>query len=243
MKIQTERDKKFIRQLVTSYNIDYILTGISDKEQEMGTYFLCSFADLKLHPIVFKHEGVWCVNIHKNAIPSKIKEDEEKMANVYELLYVNVLARINLIERLQKESLVYISTDIKKKYTIDLTTLLSEARKIEDFRLCELLDKFENTKIYPTDELCRLVANNFKSEDEKKYWMQYRLSIFAVLVAIALPILLNKCASTRIDEQQIDIIKSVIRETNLKQQQEVKLMDSIRSFTITSNRDTIKDNN
>lgn len=240
MKIQSNKDKNFIRQLVALYSIDNILTDISDKEQEMGTYFLHSFADLRFHPIVFKHEDVWCINIHRNAIPQEIKDDEGKMGNIYESLYVNVLERINLIERLQDQHLIYLSTDIKKKYSINIPELLPEARKIEDPRLCELLDKFENTKIYPSDELIRLVANGFKSDDEKKYWKQYYLSIFAVLVAIALPIILNKCTSTKIDEEQIETIVKVINEKNLPEEKECEKEDSLILSIDTSNNDTIK---
>ena len=240
MKIQSHKDKDFIRQLVALYSIDNTLTDISDKEQEMGTYFLHSFADLRFHPIVFKHEDVWCINIHRDAIPQKIKDDEGKMGNVYESLYVNVLERINLIERLRDEHLIYLSTDIKKKYSINIPELLPEARKIEDPRLCKLLDKFENTKIYPSDELIRLVANGFKSDDEKKYWKQYYLSIFAVLVAIALPIILNKCTSTKIDEEQIETIVKVINEKYLPEEKECEEQDSLISSIDTSNNDTIK---
>ena len=206
----------------------------------MGTYFLHSFADLKFHPIVFKHEGVWCINIHKDAVPQKIKDDEGKMCNIYERLYVNVMGRINLIERLQDEHLIYLSTDIKKKYSIKIPELLPEARKIEDPRLCELLDKLENTKIYPSDELCRLVANGFKSDDEKKYWKQYYLSIFAVMVAIALPIILNRCTSTKIDEEQIERIVKVINEKNLREVKDFEKKESLFLPIVSSKNDTIK---
>lgn len=38
MNIQSHIDKDYIRQLVALYSVDYILTDISDKEeQEMGT--------------------------------------------------------------------------------------------------------------------------------------------------------------------------------------------------------------
>lgn len=240
MKIQSTTDQNFIRQLVALYNIDSIIVGISDKEQELGTYFLQAFADLKFHPVVFKHENVWCINIHKDSISPMIKEDESKMANIYELLYAMVLERINLIEKLQKEHLIYLSKDIKNVYSVNIPMLLPEARKIEDLRLCELLDKFENTKIYPSDELCRLVANGFKSEDEKKYWKQYYLSVFAVLVAIALPIILNKCTSTKIDEEQIEQIIRVISENNKPEVRVTEQKDSLTLPIATSKNDTIK---
>ena len=239
MKIKSPTDKKFISHIVALYSIDNILTGISDKEQEMGTYFLHSFADLRYHPVVFKHEGIWCINIHNDVILQNIKDDEGRMNNIYEYLYANVLGRINLIDRLQDEHLIYLSTDIKKKYSVNITALLPEARKIEDPCLCELLDKFENTKIYPSDELCRLVANGFKSEDEKKYWKQYYLSVFAVIVAIVLPIILNKCTSTKIDEEQVERIINVISENNKKEVTETG-QNKIMSLPVTNpQNDTI----
>ena len=239
MNIQSPIDKDFIRQIVALYSIDNILTDISEKEQEMGTYFLHYFADLRYHPVVFKHEGVWCININKEAISQKVREYEGKMNNVYEILYASVLRRINLIERLQCEHLIYLSTDIKKVHSVNVLELLPEARKIEDSHLCELLDKFENTKIYPSDELCRLVANDFKSEDEKKYQKQYILSIIAVLVAIVLPIILNKCTTTKIDEEQIERIINIVGESNKNIQIKCEQTDSAFSVS-TSKKDSIQ---
>ena len=243
MNIQSSIDKDYIRHVVALYSMDSILTNISDTEQEMGTYFLHSFADLRFHPVVFKHEGVWCINIHKDAIPQNIREDVGKMNNVYESLYASVLRRINLIERLQSEHLIYLSTDIKKVYSVNQSVLLPEARKIEDPRLCELLDKFENTKIYLSDELCRLVANGFKSDDEKKYRKQYYLSVFAVFVAIALPIILNKCTSTKIDEEQIERIVKVVSESHNQIIMNSEQIDSTALSVKTSRKDSINKKN
>lgn len=239
MIIKSSIDKNFVSQLVALYNLDNILTGISDKEQEMGTYFLHSFADLRFHPVVFKHEGVWCVNIRNNVIPQNIKDDEGRMSNIYECLYANVLGRINLIDRLKDEHLIYLSTDIKKAYSVNISALLPDARKIEDPHLCELLDKFENTKIYPSDELCRLVANGFKSEDEKKYWKQYKLSLFAVIVAIALPIILNKCTSTKINEEQVERIINVINENSKQKVTGIEQNKTTSLPVVNSKNDTI----
>jgi len=52
MNIQSHKDKDYIRQLVALYSVDYILTDISDKEeQEMGTYFLQEAGMVKVRRI------------------------------------------------------------------------------------------------------------------------------------------------------------------------------------------------
>lgn len=51
MNIQSHEDKAFISQLVALYSIDNILTDISDKEQEMGTYFLQEAGMVKVRRI------------------------------------------------------------------------------------------------------------------------------------------------------------------------------------------------
>lgn len=95
-------------------------------------YFYQAFADTKFCPVVFKHEGVWCININKESIPTSIKEDNNKIANIFEYLYTRVIERINLIEKLHNEQLIYFSKDIKRKYSVNIINLLPEARKIED---------------------------------------------------------------------------------------------------------------
>ncbi len=221
MKIKSQIDQNFLSQIVGLYSIDSILARVSEKEQEIGTYFYQLFSDLLFHPIVFKYEGIWFINVNKNTISVR-KIEEKKLANIYEIVYVEVLERINLLERLHNEHLIYFSEDLKKDSNINIKELLPESRKIEDSKLCELLNKYENTKIYPSSDLCRLVANGFQSDDEKKYWMQYYLSIIAVFVAIALPIILNKCTSTKIDEAQIERIIQKIED-----QQKTELQDSV----------------
>lgn len=239
MKIQSYDDRRFIRQFVALYSVDTLLVGISNREEEIGMYFYQAFADTKFCPVVFKHEGVWCININKESIPTSIKEDNNKIANIFEYLYTRVIERINLIEKLHNEQLIYFSKDIKRKYSVNIINLLPEARKIEDPILCELLDKYEDTKIYPSDELCRLVANNFRSDEEQKYWKQYYLSIIAVLVAIFLPIVINKCTSTKIDECQIEMIINSIEDCKIHNKQNV---DSVVVLVKSTNRDTINTN-
>lgn len=229
MKITSKNDKSFVRLLITPYVFDRLLVDISNKDEEIGLYFYAVFYDLKYHPIVFKHEGVWCINVNSEIIPDKIKNDETLLNNAYERMYLDVLQRINFIQRLSNEHLIFSTSDTQKCYIPNIDKLLPFARKIEDKNLCRILDDYERVKLYPTDELLGMLTNKFRTTDEIHFSKQYYISIFAVLVAVILPIVLNKCTSTSIDEQQMTRIVSAI---NSEQRVVEDLKDSLSLLKI-----------
>lgn len=213
MKIYSENDKSYVKNLVEPYSLDLILTRCSKETQEIGSNFLMSFDDLKYHPCVIKDDGAWGIFNQRSA--EKNTDDKDKLGNIYEITYLNVIQRIKFIQRLNDEHLIFSTSDIKKIMKINKNNFIQRGRKIEDNEICAFLDEYQNKKIYPTDELIRMYNNKFKTTDEIRYNRQVKISTIGIIVAIlsALSSLyLNKCTSTKIDNKEMNTVIVPIKQ-------------------------------
>lgn len=96
---------------------------------------------------------------------------------------------------------------INKGYKVELICFSSS-------RLKEFVDKYYHAAIIPTQLLIDFVKNKYLSNDEVKFRKSQRLGKIAilssVLIAIASPLMMTKCSSSKINKTQFEkIINSI----------------------------------
>jgi hypothetical protein len=227
MKIHSENDKSYVKNLVEPYSLDLILAKSSKDIQEIGSNFLLAFADIKYHPFVIKNNGVWCIFVSDQKTSEMIMSGGTELTNIYEVTYLNVLQRIKFIQRLNDEHLIFSTSDIKFKMDVDCSKLIQNGRKIEDNEVCAFLDEYQEKKIYPTDELIKLYVHKFKTTDEIRYKWQQIVNWIAIAIAVItafFSLMLTKCTQTTLNKEQLDDIRCTI---NTNQKEISNRLDSI----------------